>query len=90
MPGLRTPLCAEKRYGAEEKPFSYPKFSSSCAPNHGAWMVGTQRAGGAWRRPFCEMPGHSPKPISETFVRLRIVCIFSSLRAGEWKSQILE
>ena len=23
MPGLRTPLCAEKRYGAEGKPFSY-------------------------------------------------------------------
>ena len=23
MPGLRTPLCAEKRYGAEVKPFSY-------------------------------------------------------------------
>ena len=56
--------CAPK---SGRKGCRHPKFSSSCAPNHGAWMAGTSQK-------------HS--------VRLRIVCIFSSLRAGEWKSQI--
>ena len=52
MPGLRTPLCAEKRYGAEEAIFLLEKAVDiqnflRCAPNlHGGGHAGARAASG--------------------------------------------